>query len=170
MIRSQVDDVLTFYAGAAAHPERPVCPEGFSIGVFQPRFPQLRLVDDPDPPPLTNYLYWYFASVARYRIVGIRHGEKLVHVSHVLTRNPRLAFMYRDDLHVGPSRTDPDYRRLGLFATAIRFAVAAHWPRTVWAWSEETNIASRRAMESAGLHLVGRGHKRTGRYRLTEAP
>lgn len=158
---------FNFYRFAAdtAHP--PPLPDGYSIEIFAPSLHRLCQSDDPAAPPFWIYLFWYFASVDRYTIFYVRHGTRIVHSSHVLSRNPKLAFMDRGDLHIGPCHTDLAYRGQKLFPATLGIVCARYPGRRFWMLAKENNIASHRGILRAGFEAVARGAKRRGRYVLS---
>lgn len=160
---------LTYFASPSSVPPGSAYPAGYSAERFVPSLLKLRLSEDRQSPPLALYLFWYLASMRRYTIVYVRYGDDIVHVSHVLTWNRRLAFMGRNDLQIGPSWTAPGHRSRGLFQATIGHILADHRSSRVWAWTRTDNVASCRAIASAGLVKAGVGTRRWGRYRLTGA-
>jgi RimJ/RimL family protein N-acetyltransferase len=69
--------------------------------------------------------------------------------------------MERDDIEIGPTWTVPDFRGRGLAVFAIR-KVLELWAkdgRKFWYVTRESNAASRRAAEKAGLIAVASGRR-----------
>lgn len=144
-------------------------PGGYTVEEFLPRALRLRSSADPSSPPLPMYVFWRLLSVARYRIFYVWHEGRIVHASHLLWRNPRLAFMGRDDVHIGPCWTDPGHRGRRLFPAVIGRIATRFRDRTVWMIADEDNVASRRGIKRAGFRFVGYGGISAGRYRLDNA-
>lgn len=144
-------------------------PEGYVFEEFVPRLFRLRHSMDRAAPPLAMYLFWFFCSTGPYSIHYVWHGGRIVHVSHMLRRNPRLAFMKQTDLHIGPCWTDTAHRGRRLFPATIQRMAEMHGGRTIWMLADKDNSASRRGIERAGFRLAGMGSKRRGRYAVGKA-
>src|SRR6266480_1507365 len=90
-------------------------------------------------------IWWLFHmlhifSNPDYSIVLIWNGEKLIHRSCMFPRYFRFPFMAAQDLQIGDTWTDPDYRGRELAAYALERAVqsAATSPRHLWYIVEES--------------------------------
>ena len=89
----------------------------------------------------------------------------MIHRSGIFPGYFRFPFMAADDLQIGDTWTQPEYRGQGLATFAIqKIAEAFRKPgRTFWYVVEQENRASIRAVEKAGFEMLGEGN-RTKRF------
>lgn len=144
-------------------------PPGYELEGFEPSLFALRGVDDRQAPPALLHIFWYLASVGRYRIFYVRKCGAIVHVSYLLSWNPKFAFMDRGDLQIGPCRTDPAHRGQGLFPATLTHIAALYPGRRIWMFADEANEGSKQGIGKAGFAWVGWGERRRGIYRLEAA-
>lgn len=155
-----------FYQFEANLREQTELPGEYALQQFTPRLFRLGHPDNPASPPLAMAIFWYLFSSARYHVFYVVFEGRIVHSSYLLWRNPRLAFMKRGDVHIGPCWTDPQHRGRRLFPAVISRIAALHSGRRVWMIADEDNLASRNGIERAGFRLVGFGRKIAGRYTI----
>jgi RimJ/RimL family protein N-acetyltransferase len=92
-------------------------------------------------------------------------NEVLVHRSCIFPKFYRFPFMGERDLQVGDVWTAPTYRGRGTAVRALKEVLRRFPDRTVWYVCEESNVASIRVAERAGLRIAGFG-TRTKRFGL----
>lgn len=160
---SSDDHVCRFYFAA---PSEVAPPEGggdLRVALWRPslRRPWPRRMFTP---PLA--VWWIFHELhvfrnRRYGVLTVYDGDKPIHRSVVTPGWFRFPFMAVDDLQIGDTWTDPDYRGRGIASEAIRKVAALE--RTtcgrLWYLTEEANLASIRAAEKAGLSRYRIGHR-----------
>ena len=161
-----------FYRHGAEVPaeDAPPVPGGYAVRVWRPA-PGEQL-----PRGLRAKAYVAFRRFPRlgifangdYGVLTIYDGDRLVHRSGLFPRYFRFPFMGKDDLQIGDTWTDPEYRGRGLATLAIRAALTeCRRPgRKFWYLVEEDNVPSIRAAEKAGFRKVGAGN-RTKRFGLS---
>jgi glycosyltransferase involved in cell wall biosynthesis/ribosomal protein S18 acetylase RimI-like enzyme len=160
---------VLFYRGEGRSDESgPGLPEGFAWELWSPSITRLT----PPGAPAGVYGVWLLFHFLRvfwnrgYAVLLVRHADRVVHRSLVTPGYFRFPFMGRDDLQIGDTWTDPEYRGRGLAAFAIRRILAARGsPTSYWYVVEPDNTPSIRAAEKAGLRRVGSGVRRK-RYGL----
>lgn len=108
----------------------------------------------------------------------VREDDRVIHRSGIYPRYLRFPFMGTDDLQIGDTWTDPDYRGRGLATEAVASIVGARARpgRRFWYVVSDDNTASVRAIEKAGFSLSGVGERRPrlglralGAYVLTQS-
>lgn len=107
------------------------------------------------------YLFWFFSTRGRYKIVYLYDGNKMVHYSHLLPKFFKLSFMDSEDLMIGPSWTREDYRGKGIFP-AIIISIIQNFKkegRIFHIFTHKDNLASQKAITKACFHKWGRGKK-----------
>jgi RimJ/RimL family protein N-acetyltransferase len=92
-----------------------------------------------------------YALLLRYE------NGKLVHRSCIFPKFYRFPFMRRGDVQVGDVWTAPAYRGRGMAARALREVLRRFPDRDVWYVCEESNVASIRVAEGAGMRVAGFG-------------
>jgi RimJ/RimL family protein N-acetyltransferase len=122
-------------------------------------------VDSPFAPGLGAYgkvlAAYHFLRVFRSREYGgiyIVRAGRIVHRSLVIPKYYRYPFMGSDDLQVGLTWTDPDFRGMRLATAALRKLVAAHFApnRHIWYIVYADNKPSIAVSTRAGFREVGR--------------
>jgi lipopolysaccharide/colanic/teichoic acid biosynthesis glycosyltransferase/RimJ/RimL family protein N-acetyltransferase len=96
-----------------------------------------------------------------YSLLLIDDGSEIVHRSCVFPRYFRFPFMGKDDLQIGDTWTAESHRGKNLAALALRKAMQLHHRpgRRFWYVVHETNAASIRVAEKAGMRAAGRGSR-----------
>ena len=175
-------DHLVFSCAGA--PSRGVesLPAGYRCEVWEPS----TLHALPHGAPRLRYAAWWVFDRTRifrndgYAVVLIWKGDTLAHRLGVFPGWYRFPFMGRDDLQFGDLWTASDQRRRGLAVQALRAAISTRGGstrRTFWYLTHESNLASIRTAEGAGLRLVGRatrtrrwGLRQLGQFELAALP
>lgn len=85
--------------------------------------------------------------------------EKLVSSAVVAPKVWNLAFMNRDELQIGPCRTEPDERGKGYYPTLLNYIMAQNPNKTHVMMVAENNAPSIRGVEKAGFVKYAEGHK-----------
>lgn len=154
-----------FYTAIGEGADLPL-PGSYRVERFRPRLGRLRPASIPDQPPSLLYLFWYLASSGGYEIYVVRDGEAIVHTSHLLTKNPKFAFMGKRDLEIGPCWTHGEHRGRGIYPAILSRIRKDHSAKRLWIFCGEDNLASRSGIERAGFSFAGTGVKRRGVYRI----
>ncbi len=143
-------------------------PENLKIRVFSPTWNNLRVNDFTS---IWLYLFWYWFSVRKYLIYYVSDQEKIVHVSHVLFKNPKFTFMGPQDMEIGPCWTHPEFRGRGIFPVVLgRIADDLQGRRgRLFIFAERGNAASLKGIIKSGGRIFGSGEKSGvwGKYRIT---
>lgn len=151
-------DVLVLATDRPATPAD--VPGGVRVEVWRPTWRAVR----PAGAPLLPAVVWWMFHCARlfgnrdYAVIVVRAGGVAVHRASVFPPYFRFPFMCRHDVQVGATWTEPAHRGRGYARLALEAAVrefAAH-DRRLWYLVEESNEASVRVAERAGLRRVGR--------------
>lgn len=139
------------------------------------------------PPAVEGVTYKIYSAFHRFHVFSNpdygacileKAGSPAGHVASVFPRFFRFPFMGADDLQIGATFTVPEARGRRLAPRAILEAVALLGKpgRRFWYLTEQSNTASCRAAEQAGLLLAGYGTRepRLGlsvlsAYRMTAA-
>ena len=106
---------------------------------------------------------WWVAHYCRlfqgreYALLLRYENGELVHRSCIFPRFYRFPFMGRRDLQVGDVWTAPPYRSRGTAGRALKEILRRFRDRAVWYVCEESNVASIRVAESAGMRIAGFG-------------
>ncbi|MEO7082842.1 MAG: GNAT family protein [Gemmatimonadaceae bacterium] len=168
------------YQATSTNPAREAAPAPLRVDLWRPSVGQMKpagfhgMVFD---------VWWLFhlthAFANRdYAQLVIYDGDKLVHRSGIFPRYPRFPFMGSDDLQIGDTWTDPEYRGRGLATLAIHETLARLGKpgRAFWYIVEPANVASVRVIERAGFSRVAEsvrtsrlGVRLLGAYVLTSA-
>lgn len=163
-----------FAAPTEVSPPETAAPSGLRVELWRPSPTELAPKGMCAP---SLAVWWAFHRMhlfrnRRYSVLAIYEGQRPVHRSVVTPGWLRFPFMDADDLQIGATWTDPEYRGRGLAALAISHIVhgAKDSCARFWYLTEETNRASIRAVEKAGFtrYLEGRRTKRLG-FRLLGA-
>lgn len=85
--------------------------------------------------------------------------ERLVSTAVVAPKVWNLAFMNRDELQIGPCRTEPDERGKGYYPTLLNYIMAQNPNKTHVMMVVENNAPSIRGVEKAGFVKYAEGHK-----------
>ena len=142
--------------------------EGLVLERFHPTVSSLRPADMPEPPPLPLQLFWHLFSRQSYEIYLVRAGGAIVHTSHVITKNPKFAFMGPSDVEIGPCWTDKAYRGRGIYPAVLSRIARDRSGKRLWMFCDEDNSSSRKGIERAGFSFAGAGGKKRGIYRIEE--
>jgi GNAT superfamily N-acetyltransferase len=108
------------------------------------------------------WLFHYLRLFAsrQYGIFLIYDNEKLIHRAFIFPRYFRFPFMSNNDLQIGDTFTDPDYRGKGLATFAIQEIAKKYGEnRKIWYLVACDNTASICAIEKTGFTCVGAGEK-----------
>ena len=118
------------------------------------------------------YLFWFFITRGRYKIVYLYDEKNMIHYSHILPRFFKLSFMNSVDLMIGPSWTREDYRGKGIFP-AIILSIIKNFKkdgRSFHIFTHTDNFASQKAITKVCFHQWARGKKtkKFGIYKIEE--
>lgn len=72
---------------------------------------------------ISIYLFWYIFTIGRYKIVYLYKDTKIVHYSHIIPKFFKFPFMKFNDLEIGPSWTDKNFRGQRFFPFVIDYIV-----------------------------------------------
>jgi len=154
----QTDNLVFFRLEYAGPSRKRHLPEGLTAELFKPSLLHLYAHNG----SFLLYMFWYIFSLGNYRIFYVRNREhRVVAYSHLLPRIFKFPFMSRDDLHMGPSWTDPEYRNRGIH-TYMKHTLLEKFDqrgRAFWAVVEARNTPSIRVQHKNGFEEVGRGYK-----------
>ena len=141
------------------------CP--FEFELWRPRLRQVTPPGEKGP----RFIFWWLMHLSYwfgnrdYSALIVRHLEVVVHRSMVFPPYFRFPFMSAEDLQIGDTATEIQYRGKGLASLAINQIIRLHEKkgRTFWYIVAENNVASIGAAEKAGLEVVGTAIRR-GRF------
>lgn len=143
-------------------------PGNLNIRVFSPTWNNLRVNDFTS---IWLYLFWYWFSVRKYQIYYVSDQENIVHVSHVLAKNPKFSFMGPEDMEIGPCWTHPEFRGQGLFPLVLGRIADDLQGRSgrLFIFAERGNAASLKGITKSGFRFCGSGEKSGiwAKYRIT---
>lgn len=140
-------------------------PEGFSVSWWRVTRTKLK------PPGkkislrylMSWLLYLIHGQRKAYRALLVRDGEgRLGHVSVVSSRDFKEAFMGPDDLQIGRTFTEPEYRGLGLAKYAVQEMLRSGLTKSAYYWYVvvPTNTPSIRVAKANGFEPYGCGRKK----------
>jgi RimJ/RimL family protein N-acetyltransferase len=113
----------------------------------------------------TRFLFRWLVQ-RLHRFVGdscgavlIWSNSRLVHYSAFTPRYWRFPFLAEQDLQIGDTWTDPEFRGRGLalFALKTVISISRRPQRRFWYVVEARNCASIKVVEKAGFELIGKG-------------
>lgn len=144
-------------------------PDGLRLGVFHPSWGRFRVNHFTS---IWLYLFWFVFSKRKYRIYYLADQDRIVHLSHVISKNPKFPFLGPDDFEIGPCWTDPEYRGQGLYPHVLS-QIANDFQDHVgelFIFAEEKNKASLAGISKLGFNYIGSGSKTglLGVYRITQ--
>ena len=118
------------------------------------------------------YLFWFFITRGRYKIVYISDGNVIIHYTHILPKFFKLPFMSSKDLMIGPAWTKESYRGKGIFPAVITYIVKNFKKagRSFHIFAHADNAASQKAIEKAEFYKWATGYKtkKFGIYKAEE--
>jgi RimJ/RimL family protein N-acetyltransferase len=148
----------------SAKQTRPLQPE-IEFNVFSPSLKRLRLGNSGS---LLLYWFWYLFSARGFKIYYFSMGDRVIHLSHVISRNPKFPFLGPDDFEIGPCWTDPEFRGMGLYPNMLHRITGDLRGKVerLMIFAEADNEASLKGISKAGFLPVGQGKKvgLMGRY------
>lgn len=144
-------------------------PPNLALDVFTPTWRRLRLTDFTS---IWLYWFWFLFSRRRYNIYFVMDGKRVVHLSHLISQNPKFPFLGPRDFEIGPCWTDPDYRGLGIYPNVLK-RIADDLEDEVgrlFIFAEIENAASLKGISKSGFQLVGTGKKSGlfGKYEIRQ--
>ncbi len=108
------------------------------------------------------YILWYLSTFGKYQIIYVYDKNKLVHYSHIIPRFWKFQFMEENDLEIGPSWTNTDYRGEGIYPFILNFILDKYEQeyKNFYMIVNKTNTKSIRGIEKAGFVQEGEVQKR----------
>ena len=145
-------------------------PEGLKIEVFTPSWKSIRVNKYTS---VWLYWFWFFFSRNKFSIYYLVHQGRIVHLSHVISKNPKFAFMGPDDFEIGPSWTHPEHRGQGIFSVVLSRIASDYQGRAgrLFTFAAQGNAASLKGITRSGFKFIGSGKKTgiMGIYRITNS-
>lgn len=150
-------DHVVFRASTSASTSAP--PAGYSFELWTPS--AFRTI--PDATPKRTYeVWWLFHRMHVFRnrdyaVVLARKGGRVAHRLALFPGYFRFPFMSTRDLQIGDVWTEPADRGRGLAAHGLTYAMerSALPGRAFWYLTHDTNVASTRTAERAGMQRIG---------------
>ncbi len=144
-------------------------PGGLRLDIFSPTWGRIRINHFTS---IWLYLFWFVFSKRKYRIYYVADQDRIVHLSHVISKNPKFPFLGPDDFEIGPCWTDPEYRGRGLYPCVLSQIVADYqdYVGKLFIFAEKKNKASLGGISKSGFKFIGSGSKTgaLGIYRITQ--
>ncbi len=138
----------------------------YDIELFSPTFFQLK----EHSVKIYIYLFWFFFTKGQYRIIYVKKDNTIIHYTHILPKFFKFPFMGSNDLEIGPSWTDEQYRGKGIFPAVMAYAFGyfKEEKRTFHAFAHIDNIPSQKAILKVGFSKWMNGYKteKLGIYRI----
>ncbi len=111
-------------------------------------------------------------SRRKYKIYYVLNEGRIVHISHVISRNPKFPFLGNEDFEIGPCWTAPEFRGQGLYPFVLA-RIAADFRDNLgklYIFAEKENKASLAGISKSGFKFIGSGSKTgfLGIYRITQ--
>ena len=152
-------DHVVFRATADASEKPPLLPKGYTFDLWTPSL----LPSTPEGAPRRTYeVWWLFHRLhvfknREYAVLLVWHGALVAHRLALFPGYFRFPFMARRDLQIGDVWTHPAHRGRGLAAAGLRYAMrsARRDGRAFWYLTDQTNVASIRTAQRAGLQRIG---------------
>ena len=177
-----MSDHIVFRARGVAASTAPPPADDYRFEFWEPSY--LRAL--PPGAPAARYAVWWifdrghlFSNDA-YAVVLAWHRDVLAHRLALFPGWFRFPFMAPRDLQFGDLWTSPEHRGMGLATHAMRVGMRERSDgdsRVFWYLTHDTNLASIRTAERAGLERVGRatrttraGIRQLGSFELTPSP
>ncbi len=164
--RVQPERYLVYTAADVMSWPRTTAPDGYHAELWRPSW---RSLVPPGERAPRLYLCWFMHELhgfgnREYGALIVFAGQDVVHRALVLPPYFTFPFMGPDDLQIAYTATDERHRGQGLATFAIREIVHRFGRpgRRFWYLTEESNTASLRAAEGAGLSLVAEGIRKKG--------
>ena len=156
-----MSDKIVFFIADAGHESgrTPDPPLDDSWRFWRPSLIRVK----PQGESLWPFGVWWIAHHCRlfqgrdYALLLRYENGKLAHRSCIFPKFYRFPFMRRGDVQVGDVWTAPAYRGRGTAARALREVLRRFPDRAVWYVCEESNVASIRVAEGAGMRVAGFG-------------
>jgi len=144
-------------------------PAGLRLDIFTPSVGKIRVNRFTS---FWLYLFWYIFSRRKYRIYYVADRDRIVHLSHVISKNPKFPFLGPDDFEIGPCWTDPEYRGQGLYPCVLA-KITADYQACVgklFIFGAKKHQASLAGISELGFQYIGSGVKTgaLGIYRITD--
>jgi len=139
----------------------PALPSNYSLEMWAPGMFRVK----PEGISVFPFTVWWLFhrlhvfSNGDYGLLVIRQGTRVVHRSVITPGYLRFPFMAIEDIQVGDTWTDPEFRGKGLATLALEAIMRRldNQDRTCWYVVEADNAPSIRVVEKAGFVLAGRG-------------
>jgi ubiquinone/menaquinone biosynthesis C-methylase UbiE/RimJ/RimL family protein N-acetyltransferase len=132
-----------------------VSPASFEVDIWKPTLAWLKPKDA--PASLSFWWFYHFTRILRkrnsYSIFQVRQGDSIIGRTVASTKCFKFPFMGSSDIHIGPTWTNPQYRKRGI-ATSISKQVIEHLAvenLTFWTIVAKDNKPSQRLCENLGF-------------------
>lgn len=124
---------------------------GFKLVVYKPR-----LLSRPEYGSgfLRNFL-WNLITFNNYTILYLYDNDKIVHSKEIVSRNFRVSYMGKHDIHHQQAYTYPEYRGLGI-STNLHKLIGSYYCKdcdNFWVYHDVVNLASQRVIEKVGYEF-----------------
>lgn len=157
------------YDFSTARPLGRTLPEAMKLEIFSPTWKKIRINNYGS---FYLYLFWFLFSRRKYKIYYVLNQGCIVHMSHVISRNPKFSFLGINDFEIGPCWTAPEFRGQGLYPCVLS-KIAADYRDDLgklFIFAEKKNKASLAGITKSGFKYIGSGAKTgfLGIYRITQ--
>lgn len=102
-------------------------------------------------------MQFLLVTKGQYKIYHLCDGENIVHTAYVVPQCGKFPFMKKGDYEIGPCITSEAYRRRGAYRYVLSKILEneSSTSGTAYMIVSDTNIASRKGIESIGFMQVG---------------
>lgn len=101
-------------------------------------------------------LLWNIITFNGYIVLYLFDNDNIVHSKEIVTRNFRVRYMGKRDIHHQQAFTYPAYRGLGI-STNMHYLIGGYYMNkcdNFWVYHDIVNTASQRVMEKVGYKFV----------------
>ena len=141
------------------------------VRVFVPKIRQLLLSGEArSAKAAISRLLFQRTSRGKAKIYYLNDGDELMHTSYVVPKCSKFPFLGTNDYEIGPCYTYPAHRGKGIYPKMLQWICncVGNDDTVFYMIVDESNIASIKGIEKAGLKRCGTGEvsKFTKQYRL----